>query len=147
MTPQEEKFALLFNGYKNNPDIQALSDLELRARREELSDIALKANARKHAIDKILAERAPKGPQGFKRSVNDDDISSNALNAVKERQKKQTKEEKILAGLAKLGISSADSAKLMSAGVILKQAKAKDARDKEAIDNPPIPVFNPFEKK
>jgi hypothetical protein len=154
MTPQEELFAELFNGYKTKPSVNAMTDLELRAHREELSKIAFEAKAYAHAVDDILKERKPKGPQGFARSVNIDDVSTDAINTIKERQKRMSKADKIQAGLEKLGISTADAAKLMSAGTILgrlkgmksdKEDKPNEATERSEVEQPKL--FNPFEKK
>jgi hypothetical protein len=148
MTPQEELFADLFNGYKTKPSVNEMSDLELRAHREELMKIAFEAKAYTYAVDEILKERKPKGVQGFARSLNVDDAATDAINTIKERQKRLTKTEKIQAGLEKLGISSADAAKLMSAGTILGRLKsAKPETVVETITEPNKPIFNPFEKK
>jgi len=172
MNSQEELFADLFNGYKHKPSVNAMSDLELRAHREELSRIALEAKACIYAVDDILKERKPKGVQGFSHNLNIDEASTDAINTIKERQKKLTGKEKILAGLIKLfeqsGMSHADAEReatgRMGAGAIL--ARVKDS--KEALLNPPVrsplsqengftikpkepepskPIFNPFEKK
>ena len=166
MTPQEELFADLFNGYKTKPSVNEMSDIELRAHREELMKIAFEAKAYTYAVDEILKERKPKGLQGFSRSLNIDETTTNAINTIKEKQKRLTKTEKIQAGLEKLGISSTDAAKLISAGNILARLKDKASQDimtdKAGLRSPlsqengftikpkPIenkPIFNPFTKE
>jgi len=156
MTPQEELFAQLFNGYKTNPKVNAMSDLELRAHREELTKIAFEARAYVGAVDDILKERKPKGPQGFRKSVNIDDTTTDAINTIKERQKRLTKSEKIQEGLLKMyeksGMTREEAIKesnsLMKAGTILLQAKAKDSKGEAEANKPPAtPILNPFEKK
>src|SRR6266545_4408092 len=127
VTPQEELFAELFNHEKVL--VKDMDLLELRAHREQLARIAFEARARLTAADDEEKDRRkqsdPKKATGFARSLSTDETTTAAINAVKERQKKLTKAEKIQAGLEKLGISSADAAKLMSAGTILGRIKNK----------------------
>lgn len=118
MTQSEEKFAKLYNPYKT--EIKDLTDLELRARREELADIAFSARVYLSAVDHTLSERKPKGPQGFSRSVNVDDTTSEAINAVKQRQKNMTQAEKIASSLSKVpGMDPKFIEKLMSSRNLL----------------------------
>jgi hypothetical protein len=148
MTPQEEKFSKLFNSTKIL--VKDMDTLTLRAFREELADIAFSARAQLTAVDdeekerRKLANKDSK-PKGFEKSLNTDEQTTTAINAVKERQKKMTRAEKIQAGLEKLGISSADASKLMSAGTILGRIKSKAAEPK--VETESKPVFNPFAKK
>jgi hypothetical protein len=170
MTPQEQLFSELFNHEKLL--VKDMDLLTLRAHREELAKIAFEARARLTAVDDEEKGRKSKSngnkPTGFSRSVNTDEATTDAINAVKERQKKLTKAEKLQAGLEKLGISATDAAKLMSAGAILGQLKDKKSKDiitGEQLQSPlgqedgftlvkPTteqsevkPVFNPFGKK
>jgi hypothetical protein len=130
MTPQEKLFAQLF--YHETKLVKDMDLLTLRAHREELSKIAFEARARLSAADaheeKIKRDSNSK-PKGFERSLNVDDTTMGAINKIKERQVRLTKAEKIQAGLEKLGISSTDAAKLMSAGNILGQLKDKKSKD------------------
>lgn len=157
MTPQEELFSKLFNHEKVL--VKDMDTLVLRAHREDLSKIAFEARARLTAVDDEEKTRKNKSnnskPTGFERSVNTDEATTNAINNVKERQKKLTKAEKILAGLEKLGINTADAEKLMSAGTIL--GRLQKIKTSEVIPTTPTnstspteptkPLFNPFEKK
>lgn len=148
MTPQEELFSQLFNHEKLL--VKNMEILELRAHREELAKIAFEARARLTAVDDEERGRKKKNGEikGFERSLNTDETSTNAINTIKDRQKRMSKTEKIQAGLEKLGISTADAAKLMSAGTILgriKNAKGLIESKIETTENKPI--FNPFEKK
>lgn len=167
MTPQEELFSQLFNHEKAL--VCDMDTLTLRAHREELAKIAFEARARLTAVDDEDNERKKKSnpkPKGFERNVNDNDIDKDAINVVKERQKRMSKLDKIQAGLVALGISTADASKLMTNGAVL--ARVKDAASKETLlddktirspfsqDNgfvikpkpeEPKPLFNPFEKK
>lgn len=159
MTPQEELFRKLYNDYKTRPEVNAMSDLELRVLREELSDIAYTAKVRIGAVDDILKERKPKGPQGFKTSVNDNAFATDAINKVKERQTKLTKADKMRAGFLKLGIDPESVEKIMSAKNILDVTKTRaQNHSKEGLVNNPEekkeeqtgekrPIFNPFAKK
>ncbi len=177
MTPQEELFSKLFNHEKIF--VKDMDTLTLRAHREELSKIAFEARARLTAVDDEDNERKklanPKGPTGFSKSINGDDKTTEAINTIKERQKRMTKQEKIQAGLEKLGIDPKHASELMSAGAILGQLKNSDKKSKDILLgnetrsplsqdngfvikksaqelNPSVtpaaqPVFNPFEKK
>lgn len=153
MTPQEELFSKLFNHEKVL--VRDMDMLTLRAHREELSKIAFEAKARLTAVDdeeKVRKNKSADGkPTGFQRSVNTDETTTEAINTIKERQKKLTKSEKIQAGLEKLGISSADASKLMQAGTILARLKNPSPPAKEETVKPTSeaskPIFNPFEKK
>ena len=149
MTPQEELFAEFFQ--KHAVLVKDMDLLELRAYREKLSLIAREAKAGIYASDEKEKDLVKKArgdkPSGFARSVNVDEVSSEAINAVKERQKRMTKMEKIQAGLEKLGISTTDASKLMSAGTILGRVKA-DAATKNGEEKKEVkPLINPFEKK
>ncbi len=130
MTPQEELFAELFNHEKIL--VRDMEMLELRAHREELTKIAFEARARLTAVDdedRMREKKSSTKPLGFERSLNTDETTTNAINAIKDRQKRMSKQEKIQAGLEKLGISSTDAAKLMSAGTILGRIKNKATED------------------
>lgn len=163
VTPQEELFAELFNHEKIL--VKDMDVLTLRAHREELAKIAFTARARLTAVDDEERKRKNKDnngkPKGFERSLNIDETTKDAINVIKERQKKLTGKEKVLAGLAALfeksGMSKSEALKeaetRMGAGVIL--ARLKDDKSKDIItgknepkeSSQPIPVFNPFEKK
>src|ERR1700747_1784259 len=80
MTPQEELFSQLFNHEKIL--VKDMDTLTLRAHREELAKIAFEARARLTAADDEEKTRK-KGdkPEGFKRSLNTDETTTNAINA------------------------------------------------------------------
>lgn len=153
VTPQEELFKELFNHEKVL--VRDMDLLTLRAHREELCKIAFEARARITATDEVEKELKTKHnagkPSGFQRSVNTDENATNAINTIKERQKKMSKMDRIQAGLEKLGISTTDASKLMSAGTILGRIKAKASEELDEVslqkEEPKIQVFNPFEKK
>lgn len=156
VTPQEQLFSELFNHEKSL--VKDMDMLSLRAHREELAKIAFEARARLTAADDEENDRKKKHnseskPSGFARNLNTDEATTNAINTIKERQKRLTKAEKIQASLEKLGISSADASKLMSAGTILGRLKNKDNKEQStqsiAIKHsePIQPIFNPFAKK
>jgi hypothetical protein len=149
MTPQEELFSQLFNHEKIL--VKDMEILELRAHREELAKIAFEARARLTAVDdeERGRKKSEREVRGFERSLNTDEATTNAINAIKDRQKRMTKMEKIQAGLEKLGISTSDATKLMSAGAILGRIKNKsvEAVSKQDSVEESKPLFNPFEKK
>lgn len=140
MTPQEELFKELFNHEKLL--VKDMTILELRAHREELSKVAYEARARLTAVDDEEDNRkkkdAPKG-QGFSRNLNTDETTTNSINTIKERQKKLTGKEKVLAGLVDLymkgGATRADAEKIansaMNAGNIL--ARVKENKESKSI--------------
>lgn len=177
VTPQEELFSQLFNHEKIL--VKDMDMLSLRAHREELAKIAFEARARLTAADDEENDRKKKrseGTKGFERSVNTDETTTNAINKIKERQKKLSGKEKIREGLVALyskGMTRLEAEKAadaaMGAGAILariKDEKSKDIiKDTENIVRSPLsgnegftmtkPVddsakqkmFNPFDKK
>lgn len=162
MTPQEQLFSELFNHEKIL--VKDMDTLVLRAHREELSKIAFEARARLTAVDDEEHSRKKKSsdgkPSGFERSVNTDETTTAAINAVKERQKRIPKAEKIRLGLQKImedaGQTPEDAKKeserLMSAGTILARLSKKTDEEIKATEtrgnsSESKPIFNPFEKK
>ncbi len=150
MTPQEKLYATLF--YHETILVKDMDTLTLRAHIEELSKIAFEARARHGAADAEDKKRKKSvGPTGFERSLNIDETTLDIINTIKDRQKKLTKQEKIQAGLEKLGISSTDAAKLMSAGTILGRLKNKTSEQSvEGVSknsSVEVKVFNPFKKE
>lgn len=143
MTPQEELFKELFN--HETVLVKDMDTLSLRAHREELAKIAFEARARLSAVDNEEKNRKPKkDDKGFAHSINGDEVASEAINTVKERQKRLTKQEKLLEGMMKLpGMDRKTAEALMSAGTIKGQLDKK----KEVETKSEVKVFNPFEKK
>lgn len=130
MTPQEELHAKLFNS-----EVELVKDMDLltlRAHREELAKIAFEARARLGADDEVIKskEKKDKGdkPRGFSRNLQMDDISSNAINNITERQRKLSKDEKMIERMrTKLGISEEYiQSTIMSNMNIHKQIQAKE---------------------
>lgn len=151
MTPQEELFAGFFSSEKIL--VKDMSILELRAHREELSKIAFEARARLTAIDdeereRVARKKKENGPTGFTRSVNTDETTTNAINAIDARAKKLKKSEAIAAGLAKLfGGDEAQAQKVMSAGTILGRIKTQAAEATKKEEEKKAAFVNPFTKK
>ena len=154
MTPQEKLYAKLY--YHKRIFVKDMDRLTLRAHIEELSETSFKAKAEhRAAIDEDESRRKQdqndNKVKGFERSLNTDETTTDAINTIKDRQKRLTKQEKIQAGLEKLGISPTNAAKLMTAGVILGRlnSKASGEVDKTNEQNKEEnkPIFNPFEKK
>lgn len=155
MTPQEELFSELFNHEKKL--VCDMDTLTLRAHREELAKIAFEARARLTAVDDEDESRkkrktAEGKPTGFERSLNTDDTATNAINAIKDRQKRLTKSERVQEGLKKLyELSGAinpekESNRVMSAQAIILEVQKKVEEAKQ-IKESAQPVFNPFAKK
>lgn len=143
MTPQEELFAKFFNHEAQL--VSSMGMLELRAHREELAQIAFEARARLTAIDKEESKRKSKGgPEGFKRDVNVDDTTSDAINAVKNRQKRLDKKEKVRQSLLDLGVDPAEVEAIMMARNIREQVtKPKAAPSQPEVTIPIQPIVNP----
>jgi hypothetical protein len=162
MTPQEELYIQLFNHEKIL--VKDMTTLERRAHREELVKIAFEARTRIRAVDhaeeeEIKARRKADGPTGFARSVNVDETATDAINTIKERQKRLSKEEsknrqkrvskedKIKESLYILGLSESEVDKVMSAGTVLAKVKSNAAAIAAKEQQEVKPIFNPFEKK
>lgn len=143
MTPQEELFKQFFQNEKQA--VASMSLLELRAHREELARIAFEARARLTAADDEIKEKAKsaKGITGFSGSIEPDQVSTDAINAIKSRAKKMSKEEKLKLQLEKLGLSTKDASELISAGAVLGRVKANNPSVKPT---ELVPSFNPFAK-
>ena len=144
MTPQEELFAGFFKAEKIL--VKDMTILELRAHREELAKIAFEARARLTAADDEERERKSKGTaKGFSTSLATDEITTSAINTIKARGERQSKAEKLLAGLIKLGIDPKAAGQLMSAGTALGQIKKSQAEN--ATPEEIKQVTNPFKNK
>ena len=156
MTPQEKLHAILF--YHEKVFVKDMDILQLRAHREELAKIAFEARARLTAVDDEEEDRKrkknnkDKSPSGFERSLNTDETTTSAINAIKDRQKRLTKTERIQEGLKKLYelAGSTDGAKeaarVTSATAIIAEVQRK-AEEKKVSLEPAKPIFNPFAKK
>jgi hypothetical protein len=153
MTPNEELFAKFFNNEKAL--VAKMDDLQLRAHREELSKIAFEARVRLTAINEEGQERNAKSKRskGYETSIESDAEASDAINRIKERQKKLTKTEKLIENLMKLpGIDRAIAEKMVSATTQLEiRNKPKETITvgelKETIEFiEKSPIFNPFTK-
>lgn len=150
MTPQEELFTELFRDEKMI--IHEMDDLSLEAHIEDLSKIAFEARARLTAAkdEKDERKKTRGKSKGFSVNVEVDELHSNAINAAK--GKRQTKHEKIIAGLVKMGMSQADAEKTVTAGSLLATIRNKGSEKLNAqatqdlADGVVKPKFvNPFE--
>ena len=92
MTPQEELFAKFFN--HETEFVKDMDVLTLRAHIEELEKCAFEARARLTAATERAKSKKDKDSPGFTRSVQMDDISSNAINQINARKEKLSKKEK-----------------------------------------------------
>jgi|SRR5579863_2485505 len=166
MTPQEELFKELFTGALKI--VAGMDALTRRAYREEMQKIAHEARVHVAAVDKIDDDekKEKRKTAGFERSLNTDQSTTDAINTIKERQKRLTKSEKIQAGLEEMfkksGMSLLDAQKeaqrLMGAGTILavknpeKSAVVEQAvldvktAEKKIDSTTSRKMFNPFAK-
>lgn len=144
MNEKEKLFAQFFNGEKIF--IENMSLLELREHREKLALIAFEARARLTAVDERDRELSSttKKNRGFSRSVEVDDLASNAINQIDARKKKLSKAEKAIESMRKLGIDTATAEHLASAGNILANLKRVGAVPS---NEPAHKILNPFAKK
>jgi hypothetical protein len=167
MTPQEELFKELFTGAVKI--VAGMDALTRRAYREEMQKIAYEARVHVAAVDKIDDDekKEKRRSQPFERSLNTDQSTTDAINTIKERQKRLTKQEKIQQGLEdmfkKSGMSLSEAQReaqrLMGAGTILavtNPEKAKivetavnDVKQSEVVkpnSETSHKMFNPFAK-
>jgi hypothetical protein len=140
MTPQEELFSKFFNHEK--VVVKDMDLLTLRAHREELAKIAFEARARLTAVDDEEKQRTKKERgKGFTRSVQTDDVTSDAINTIKERQGRLTKMEKAYQGLIDMGVSPEDAQRMTSNSAIADLRAKKDGV-KPAIEFPSTPAID-----
>lgn len=155
LTPAERKHAKLF--YHHTIYVKDMDYLTVQAHIEELAETAFVARAQRDAAvahKNRLKAAKPLGPTGFEHSVNIDETSINAINAIKDRQKKLSKKEQIKEQLRKLnqlaGIDETDEEieKKLLAGTILARihrhaSEVDGASPKEQSKQ----FINPFKKK
>lgn len=149
MTPQEELHSKFF--LNKRMQVIDMDVLQLRAHREELALIAFKARAEIGAVDEALKEKEKKNPKapGFSRSLQMDDVSSDAINSINQRKEKLSKDEKMIERMRKMGIPEDYIQKAMSNMSIHKQiqkAEIKETKDKVKNDerSESKPFVNPF---
>jgi hypothetical protein len=153
MTPQEKLHAKLF--YHETLLVKDMDTLTLRAHIEELSHIAFEARARHGAATAEEHKRAKgdKKAQGFQRSLNTDPTTSDAINIIKERQKKLTKAEQLKKNLEQiykdmgLANAAAEAEKVMSARNIAGVVKAPNSTPIPVEPKGPGVISNPFARK
>jgi hypothetical protein len=164
MTPQEALFSKLFNHEKSL--VKDMDDHSLKAHREELAQIAFEARVRLSAVDDEDKERRKRKPRSetiFDRNLNIDDTSREAINKIKERQKKMTKTEKAYESMVEMYMKAGmtreaaekEATALTSAGVVKARLSNQTEKEKEAIvpnsekPKPFVPeelrFVNPFE--
>ena len=166
MTPEEQLFADFFQKHINilHPYVQDMDILEIRAYREKMALIAKEGKAAVYAADK--AEQEVKKAKnnsvknanlpGFERSLQQDGVTSDAINTIKDRQKRLSKQEKLHKMLMDIpGMSAAEASQMLSNTELLKRFKNKNqGEDLEKLKAEKViqeennkPMFNPFEKK
>jgi hypothetical protein len=157
MTPEEELFVEFFSGEKDY-SLSIFSEdgmLGLDAHIEKLSKIAFEARARLSAASEVKREihAKDKKARGFTTSVQTDDISSDAINRIKERDKKLSKMDRITEKLVEMGMSRADAQAMTSARNLLdtkkSRAQNKDTTGLKSTSVQPSskPFVNPFAPK
>lgn len=160
MTPQEELFKKFFNQEKEFIAVEKMDMTDLCARIEELQNIAFEARAKLSAANEEKREREAKGKKasGLLTSVAGDQLATDAINRVRDRQKKMDKNEKLRENLISLqmlsGLSRLDAEKaadqLMSASTLKMQKDEKYKLQAVAAEKPtvttPAVIVNPFKK-
>jgi len=159
MTPEEQLFSDFFQKHINilHPYVQDMDILEIRAYREKMALIAKEGKAAVYAADKAEQEvkKAKTANLGFSRSLEQDGVTSDAINVIKDRQKRLSKQEKLHKMLMDIpGMSAAEANQMLSNTELLKRFKNKNQGEDleklkaEKVENKnTIPMFNPFEKK
>jgi hypothetical protein len=150
MTPNEELHAKFFN--HEAVMVKDMSDIQLDAHLEELRMVILEARARYSAADGERNKRTNKGGiKGFERSIATDVTTSEAINAIENRNKRLSKADKVRKSLEALGLPPEEIEKMMSARNIRDNVSANNG--KTSISAAPVvqPVqsnfVNPFAPK
>ena len=114
MTPQEEKYKAFFNQY--SLQVKDLSDIDLEAFIEEMKEICFGGKAALDAATQEKRERKKKtSPKAFQVSLTIDNIATDAINKIKNREQKLSKLDKAVEGMVKAGIPRAEAERLVSA--------------------------------
>jgi len=136
MTPQEELFAKFFS--EEAILVSELDDISLMARREEMSKIAFQARACLHAIDEDVRKRTKSKKFSIETDGNGEDITSDQLNVIKDRQKRMSKMDKVRQSLINMGVDPSEADKIVSARNIRDNSPSRL--------NQATPAVNPFNK-
>ncbi len=128
MTPSEQLFAGFFQNEKSIvPD---MDDSQLEEHISALEQIALEARARLYAAEDEKRERKSKNKK-FTVSGDNETLTTNAINAISERNKKLSKREKMIENLIKsIGCSRSEAEAMipdtdkMSLGKAIKKSEA-----------------------
>lgn len=155
MTPEEELFATFF---KNEAErIINLSDVDLRLRREKWIEIIREGKASLTAVREQERDREAKQKKasGFSRSIDSDDIASEAINRINKRNKNLSKMDKVIEGLMKIpGMTRKDAEAIASARNLKdhQEVKKSDGYSAESLKTPveqkeSKPFNNPFAPK
>lgn len=104
LTPQEELYAKFYN--KGKLLVKDMDVTQLREHRDELSQIAFEAKATLAAADDELRERKAKGTnkEWTVTPTGPDQVTSDAINAVKVRKERMSKMDKLQSQLRTAGI-------------------------------------------
>lgn len=151
MTEQEQLFAKFFNSEIEL--VKDMDDLTLRSHREELSRIAFEAKARLTAVGQETQERVAKNKKSkqFSTSLESDQLTTDAINTIKNREKKLNKTEKLIEQLMKLpGITRAQAEAMVNKTTIPVQIKTevhKNEVKEMKEENKKEPEIKPVEDK
>jgi hypothetical protein len=145
MTPEEQLFANFFNSEKSF--VKDMDDISLREHREELRLIAFEARARLTAADEESRGRKSKRSLGFSKSVQTDELTSDAISAITERSIKLSKREKMIKNLMdKVGVDRATAEAMVPDTERMSKGRSEVSNTKLAanISTPtaPIPTIN-----
>jgi len=137
MTPQEELYAKFYN--KGKILVKDMDTTQLREHRDELSQIAFEAKATLAAADDELRERKAKvvNKEWTVTPTGPDQVTSDAINAVKIRKERMTKMDRLQTQLRSAGIDE-DIIKEMVSNL---ERKATEKNLKTVTFNKP--VFEP----
>lgn len=155
MTDKDE----LFKGFFNSEAVfvSNLTDDGLAEHIIKLEQIAFEARARLTAADdEGKKRRSKKAPKNVPSSLSGDVLASNAINQIDARNKKLSKEDKLIASLVALGMSEADARQKLGQGKTLSKLRSLgDNRPASEIKievqqpllEPNKPFVNPFAKE
>lgn len=137
MTPQEELYTKFYNAEALL--VEDMSDIELQARREELQNLAIEVRAR---LTKTINKQDERGrarrPKGFESSINVDETTTEALNAIENRNTRMSKLDKVAKTLREMGVDEAEVQRMLS---------ARNIRDTKAKETSKPLISTPFEVK
>lgn len=141
MTPEEELFKHFFNAEQEL--VKDMDDMSLAARKEELQKAAFEAKVRLYSTSATVdGRKKDKKAKGFITSLASDDVTLDAINKVKVRQDRMSKQEKGIKSLIDAGIDEETARQMMSASVLKSQLDKKFGAEKKEPE--PVKEFKPI---